>query len=147
MASFLSREVQKQKQPSPVLNKTSQHCIGINGLSLDVDGIVQANLTFPDDGELFYKGNFLISNKLFSPLPCIIGWDFLTSNGLALSREYTGAYVLVGQHGRTPLTPRNRDFVCPSRASVSIGPGETTELDNHNVSGIFSQCTSKGLFT
>ena len=143
MTSFLSREVLQQIQPRPVLNNTSQQCIGINGLPLDVDGIVQVNLTFPDDGELFYKGNFLISNKLFSPLQCILGWDFLTSNGLALSRERTGAYVLVGRHGRTPLTPRDRDSVCPSRASESVGLGEITELDNYNVSGVFSQCTSK----
>ena len=143
MTSFLSREVLQKIRPRPVLNNTSQQCIGINGLPLAVDGIVQANLTFPGNGDFVYAGKFLISNNLFSPLECVLGWDFLTSNGLALTREHNGVYVLVGCHGRTPLTPRDRDSVCPSQPPQPDWTSKITELDKHNVSGVFSQCTSK----
>ena len=130
------------------MNNTSQQCIGINGLPLAVDGIVQANLTFPDNGDFVYAGKFLISNNLFSPLECVLGWDFLTSNGLALTREHNGVYVLVGCHGRTPLTPKDRDSVCPSQPPQPDWTSKINELDNRNVSGVFnvqcfSQCTSK----
>ena len=101
MVSFLSRDTLNNIRPKPIVETTGQQCVGINGLPLDVDGIVQASLTFPGNGNI-YGGRFLVSSKLFSPLECVLGWDFLTSNGLALTREPSGAYFLVGRHGKIP---------------------------------------------
>ena len=90
MTSFLSRDTLNKIRPKPPVETTGQQCVGINGLPLDVNGVVQASLTFPGNGNI-YCGRFLVSSKLFSPLECVLGWDFLTANGLALTREPSGA--------------------------------------------------------
>ena len=67
MVSCLSRDTFNKLRPRPLIQNTVQHCVGINGLPLPVDGIAQASLTFPGNGDV-YTGKFLISEKLFSPL-------------------------------------------------------------------------------
>jgi len=90
--SFLSQDTFDKMRPKPLIQHTVQHSFGINGLLLAVDGIVQASLTFHGNSDV-YSGNFLVSDQLFSSLECVLGWDFLTSNGLALNRERNGNYT------------------------------------------------------
>ena len=135
MVSFLSRDTFNKLRPRPLIQNTVQHCVGINGLPLPVDGIVQASLTFPGNGDV-YTGKFLISEKLFSPLECVLGWDFLTSNGLALTRERTGTYYLVGRHGKTLITPRDE-------APTSLSPPRPLTDSVVSNSDVFSQCPSR----
>ena len=91
--------------PKQKVQVTHQRCFGITGQALQIEGTMQATLSFPGNGSFSYSGNFLISNHLFQPLQCVLGWDFLTSNGLNLLCKGPGAYFLVGSHGDTPLTP------------------------------------------
>ena len=51
MVSFLSRATFDKIRPRPVIQNAVQHCVGINGLPLAVDGIVQASLAFNGDGD------------------------------------------------------------------------------------------------
>ena len=139
MTSFLSRDTLNKIRPKPPVETTGQQCVGINGLPLDVDGVVQASLTFPGNGNI-YCGRFLVSSKLFSPLECVLGWDFLTANGLALTREPSGAYFLVGRHGKTPLTPQHRTSL-PIPPNEVLCDGVTTKLDEEP--GMFTQCPSR----
>ena len=117
MLSFLSRDTFDKILPKPLIQNTVQHCVGINGLPLAVEGIVQASLTFHGNSDV-YSGNFLVSDQLFSSLECVLGWDFLTSNGLALNRECNGNYYLVGRYGKTLIAPIDE-------APIPISPPQT----------------------
>ena len=107
MKSFVSQEIFAQLCPKPVLAKTSQNCVGITGQPLVIAGSTQLELSFPQSGSVSYVGQFLVSSSLCSPLECILGWDFLTSNSLHLSCNEDGSYYLVGLHGFTPLIPHH----------------------------------------
>ena len=139
MVSFLSRATFDKIRPRPIIQNTIQHCVGINGLPLAVDGIVQASLAFNGDGDV-YRGKFLISDNLFSSLECVLGWDFLISNGLALHRERTGAYYLVGRHGKTLITPIDE-------ASIPLSPPrilhDSALSKSNGTPDVFSQCPSR----
>ena len=111
MTSFLSRDTLNKIRPKPPVETTGQQCVGINGLPLDVDGVVQASLTFPGNGNI-YCGRFLVSSKLFSPLECVLGWDFLTANGLALTRSPQVLTFWSVDMGKHPLLP-NIGLLCP----------------------------------
>ena len=105
MKSFITREVFDRIRPKQKVQATHQRCFGITGQAFQIEGTMQATLSFPGNGSFSYSGNFLISSHLFQPLQCVLGWDFLTSNGLNLLCKGPGAYFLVGSHGDTPLTP------------------------------------------
>ena len=109
MKSFISRKVFDAIRPNPELVETHQRCFGITGEQLRVEGIVQASLSFSSSALSLYTGEFFISDHLFQPLQCILGWDFLTSNQLQLLYKGQGAYFLVGKHGETPLAPKASD--------------------------------------
>ena len=94
MVSFLSRDMLNNKPPKPI-----------------VDGVLQASLAFPGNVNI-YSSRFLVSSKLFCPLQCVLGWDFLTSTGLALTREPSDASFLVGCHGKNPSLSKIR-LLCP----------------------------------
>ena len=99
MVSFLSRDTFDKIRHKPLIQNTVQHCVGINGLPLAVDGIVQASLTFHGNSDV-YSGNFLVSDQLFSSLECVLGWD------------------LVGRYGKTLITPIDE-------ALIPISPPQT----------------------
>ena len=40
----------------------------------------------------------------------MLGWDFLTPNGLNLLFKGQGSHFLAGTHGETPLTPKRQDI-------------------------------------
>ena len=80
MVSFLSQATFDKIRPRPIIQNTVPHCVGINGLPLAVDGIVQASFAFNGDGGVYW-GKFLISDNLFSSLECILGWDFYPQMG------------------------------------------------------------------
>ena len=109
MKSFISRKVFDAIRPNPELVETHQSCFGITGEQLCVEGIVEASLSFSSSALSLYTGEFLISDHLFQPLQCILGWDFLTSNQLQLLYKGQGAYFLVEKHGETPLAPKASD--------------------------------------
>ena len=102
MKPFISSSVFNSISPRPVLSTDTQNCISITGQPLQVSGTTPLELSFPCSGSVAYSGNFLVSSTLFAPLQCVLGWDFLTSNGLQLSFDGDGAYFLVGVHGSTP---------------------------------------------
>ena len=139
MTSFLSLDTLNTIRPKPPVETTGQRCFGINGLPFDVDGVVQASITFLGNGNI-YCGRFSVSSKLFSPLENVQGRDFLTANGLALSRKLSGAYFLVGRHGKTPLTPQNRTSL-PIPSNEVLCNCSTTKLDQ--APSMFSQCPSR----
>ena len=105
MKSFISDRIFKQFSQSGVLSPAPSNCIGITGRPLDITGIVPLELSFPEGPLHSYPGKFLVSPSLFQPLQCVLGWDFLTSNGLQLSFLGNGTYSLEGTHGSTPLRP------------------------------------------
>ena len=90
---------------------------------------------FPGNGDVF-RGKFLISESLFSPLECVLEWDFLTSNGLALTRERTSTNYLVGHHGKTLITPGDE-------APISISPPRPLTDSVVINFDVFSQCPSR----
>jgi len=139
MVSFLSRDTFDKIRPKPLIQNTVQHCVGINGLPLAVDGIVQASLTFHGNSDV-YSGNFLVSDQLFSSLECVLGWDFLTSNGLALNRERNGNYYLVGRYGKTLITPIDE---APIPISSPQTLNDSALLKSSNTPEVFSQCPSR----
>ena len=63
---------------------THQRFCGITREPLPEEGTVEASLSFPGNDSVLYVGTFLVSGHLFSPLQCVLAWDFLTSNGLNL---------------------------------------------------------------
>ena len=105
MKSFVSKLVFDGMRPLPVLKTSNATCIGITGEPLHVEGTIHTELSFPSSGIVSYSGNFLVSSNLFQPLQCVLGWDFLTYNGLQLSFAEGGAYSRVGAHGITPQFP------------------------------------------
>ena len=107
MKSFVSYEVFAQLCPKPFLAMTHQNCVSITGQPLVVAGNTQLELLFPPSWSVSYVGQFLISSTLCSPLECVLGWDFLTTNSLHLSCNEDGSYHLVGSHGFTPLIPHH----------------------------------------
>ena len=141
MKSFIFREVFDGMQPKQQLEETHQRCFGITGEQLQVEGTVQATLSFPSSGSFSYAGNFFISGHLFQPLQCVLGWDLLTSNGLNLLYKGQGAYVLAGRHGETPLTPKTQDSSPLSSADKSLGcEARTTDT----ASCLLAQSSSRG---
>ena len=66
--------------------------------------------------------------------------DFLTSNGLALTRERTSIYYLVGRHGKTLITPRDE-------APISLSPPRPLTDSVVSTSDVFSQCPSRSPVT
>jgi len=105
MKSFISEWVFKKLSQSNVLSPAPSNCIGITGRPLDIAGIVHLELSLPVGTLHPYTGNFLVSPSLVQPLQCVLGWDFLTSNGLQLSFLGNSTYCLEGTHGSTPLCP------------------------------------------
>ena len=64
----------------------------------------------------------MICDNVLQSLQCILGWDFLASNGLQLSLA-EGSYFLVGPHGGTSLTPLSScPGKYPSNLSAAISP-------------------------
>jgi len=119
MKSFVSQEIFAQLCPKPVLAKTSQNCVSITGQPLVIAGSTQLELSFPHSGSVSYVGQFLVSSTLCSPLECVLGWDFLTSNNLHLSCTEDGSYHLVGLHGFTPLSPHHSPPLPPIQPPLS----------------------------
>ena len=141
MKSFISREVFDGMRPKQELEATHQRCFGITGEQLQVEGTVQATLSFPSSGSFLYAGKFFISGQLFQPLQCVLGWDFLTSNALNLLYKGQGAYVLAGRHGETPLTPKTQDVSPLPSADKSLGC-EVRATDT--ASCLLAQSSSRG---
>ena len=141
MKSFISREVFDGMRPKQELEATHQRCFGITGKQLQVDGTVQATLSFPSSGSFLYAGKFFISGQLFQPLQCVLGWDFLTSNALNLLYKGQGAYVLAGRHRETPLTPKTQDVSPLPSADKSLGC-EVRATDT--ASCLLAQSSSRG---
>ena len=106
-------------------------------------GVVQASLTFPGNGNI-YSSRLLASSKLFSPLQCVLGCEFLTSNGLILTREPSGAQVLrcflVARHGKILLTPQNKTSL-PIPSNKVLSEDEATKSDQ--APSMLSQCPSR----
>ena len=105
MKSFITQHVFEILLPQPVLAQTTHKCVGITGQPLDIAGTTQLDMSYPCISPLSYPGTFLVSSTLFQPLECVLGWDFITSNGLQLSSTGDGSYFLLGKHGFTPLNP------------------------------------------
>ena len=105
MKSFISEQLFRQFSRSSVLSPAPSNCIGITGQPLDIAGVVHLELSFPGGNLHSYPGKFLVSPSLCQPLKCVLGWDFLTSNGLQLSFLGNCTYCLEGTHGSTPLCP------------------------------------------
>lgn len=141
MKSFVSRAVFDQIRPKQDLQVSHQRCFGITGEPLQVEGTVQTALYFPGNGSFSYTGNFLVSGQLFRPLQCILGWDFLTSNGLNLLCKGLSAYFLDGSHGKTPLTPNPGSALTPSSANTSFG---CVARETDPVSCLLVQSSSRG---
>jgi len=120
MKSCASQEIFAQLCPKPVLAKTSQNCISITDQPLVIAGSTQLELSFPHSGSVSYAAQFLVSSTLCSPLECVLGWNFLTSNSLHLSCTEDGSYHLVCLHGFTPLSPHYSAPLPPIQAPLSF---------------------------
>ncbi len=106
MKSFFSQQVFAELQPQPKLHPFTSNCVGITFQPLHILGTAQVKLSFPCNGFHSYPDDFQVSSNLLKPLHCILGWDFLNSNGLQLvCKKANGKYFLEGTHGSTPLTP------------------------------------------
>ena len=103
MKSFICERVFKKFSHSNVLSPAPSKFLGTTGRPLDITGIVHLELPFPGGTLHPYTGNFLVSPSLVQPLQCVLGWEFLTSNGLQLSFLGNSTYCLEGTHGSTPL--------------------------------------------
>ena len=106
MKSFISADIFKKISPRPVLEHNAPQCISITGQQMFVEGTTQLELLFQGASmSASYECQFIVSSSLTASLECVLGWDFLTGNGLSLSVNSNGAYHLVGPHGSAPLQP------------------------------------------
>ena len=117
----ISQSCAERNQALPVVRSATNDCISVTGDPLKFSGVTCLKISFP--GNSFqYLGNFMICDNVLQSLQCILGWDFLASNGLQLSLA-EGSYFLVGPHGGTSLTPLSS---CPgkhpSNLSAAISP-------------------------
>ena len=93
-------------------------CISITGDRLDIVGMIPAKVNFIHRKHS-YIGNFLVSSNI--QYECVLGWDFITSNNLALvrDREARAGYLLEGSHGVTPIRNNNsKDFLTENLAGI-----------------------------
>ena len=143
MKSFISFDAFEQIEPKPALHTVSQQCFGINGQPLHVEGGVQAAFSFPCSNNVSYTGDFLVSRHLYKPLQCVLGWDFLTANGLSLVYRDNGAYYLTGRHGDTPLIPQDKclDYPLPTKLNQCAGVAENGNILSPT---LFHQSENKG---
>ena len=115
---------------TPTFKATSNQCVSVTGQSLSSSHSMVAQFCFPGSQQLC-EGEFLTCDNVLQPLKCILGWDFIVSHHLQLS-IMGNAYVLVGQHGITPLTLLPSSALPPSPPSLSAGtcanPSSRTSL-------------------
>ena len=105
MKSLISSRIYGEIRPRPPIDVFAKsNCISITRQPLAVMGVVQANLQLSCGDECAYEGTFLVCSKLLPPLECILGWDFLTRNGLSIIVNGSN-YLLSGAQGNVPLTP------------------------------------------
>ena len=75
---------------------------------MHIEGTAHLTLLIPGNNSIPYRSNVFVSSILCQPFQCILGWDFVSSNGLQLLYKYKyDAYFLEGTHGSTPLKPHN----------------------------------------
>ena len=132
MKSFVSQDTFTCIQPSPCLQSSSQNCISITGQPLQIEGTAHLTLLIPGNNFLLYS----------QPLQCVLGWDFLTSNGLQLLyRDRDDAYFLEGAHGSTPIVPHNSlGVLSPNDQCLQTH----AEPSNSAVSTMLVQSTNRG---
>ena len=122
MKSFVSKSIFQSIQPPPSLQSSPQTCISITGEPLQIEGTTHLPLVIPGNSSSPYSGNFTVSSTLYQPLQCVLGWDFLTSNGLQLRyKDENDAYFLEGTHGSTPLAPHSYLNVSSSSGECQLG--------------------------
>ena len=109
---------------------------------MQIEGTAHLTLLIPGNNFLLYSGNFLVSSALCQPLQCVLGWDFLTSNGLQLLyRDRDDAYFLEGAHGSTPIVPHNSlGVLSPNDQCLQTH----AEPSNSAVSTMLVQSTNRG---
>ena len=96
MKSFISAPIFNKISSLPVLEHNAPQCIRITGQQMFVEGTTQLELSFQGASmSASYECQFIVSSSLTGYLECVLGWDFLTSNGLletfsraALLRKY-----------------------------------------------------------
>lgn len=85
-----------------------------------MEGTTHLPLIIPGNGSSSYTGDLTVSSTCCHPLQCVLGWDFLASNGLQLRyRDENDVYFLEGGHGSTPLAPHTYSDVSSSSPQVT----------------------------
>lgn len=111
------------------VRKQTVRCMSITGNPLTIIGSLEASVKFNKSAS--FIGEFLISSNI--KYDCVLGWDFLVRNRLDLRGIESGdrrGYLLVGRHGKTPLTSR----ISPQDAiSGVVESGAETALEDGNL--------------
>ena len=102
MKSFISRNVQRIIDfNDSLLDKSSaQKCVPITGDKLNILGQLRTIVNF-SKSKVTYISDFLVSDNI--QYECVLGWDFINYNKLAISQGPGKGYFLVGRHGKTSI--------------------------------------------
>ena len=103
MKSFISQSVQRTIDfDDRKLNKLKKaQCVSITGHNVSIQGHLSNAVKFLGT-RAHFNVDFLVSNNI--PYDCVLGWDFISQNNLSICQDvYVGNYILVGEHGATPI--------------------------------------------
>lgn len=134
MKSFISYNAQRTIDFNDSLLDTSsaQQCVSITGDKLNILGQIRTVVNFSKSkSKVAYTSDFLVSDNI--QYECVLGWDFLQRNMLALTRGPGKGYFLVGRHGKTSI--RDNESTTADLAGV-------THTNTHQPSTDRSLCQS-----
>lgn len=102
MKSFINHNIHRITSfHNTSLDKSNeQQYVSITGDNLNILGQISTNVKF-SNSKVTYSSDFLVSNNI--QYECVLGWDFVNRNGLAITRAARECYLLVGCHGKTPI--------------------------------------------